>query len=362
MSLFVFLLVLFALLGIYWAMLKRFGLTGLQCTRRFSTRAVFEGESCELVEVVSNDRPLLVPWLRVESRVSPYVRFGRQENLDVSGDMYHRSLFTLMPYQRVTRRHRVRLTRRGVYNLGNATLTAGDAVAQLQCTREQHMDVPIIVYPRLLSEEEMPEPITQLAGEIARTRQLQQDPFLVRGVRPYQPGDPVRDIHWPATARMGQAQVRVHDDACQARLLVVLNGQLREDQWDELMDYEQDVIEREISMAATLCVQLVRAGLTAGFTCNLPMDDSRESAFVAPMGGAEQEERLLEGFARLRIRRTRAFNSFLEELEVPEGVDLLVLSPYDSEELQAHLAALRQAGSRVRLSVVPTEEAMRHAG
>lgn len=366
MNLFVFLLVLAAVIGTYGAVLRGFGMKGLTCRRRFSARAVFEGQETELVEVVSNDRPLLMPWLRLESRVSPYVRFGRQENLDVKGEMYHRSLFTLMPYQRITRRHRVRLLRRGVYDVGNVTLTVGDAVGQMQFTVEQQMSAPIIVYPRLLEDDETPEPLTRLVGEMTVERQLQRDPFLVRGIRPYQLGDPVRDIHWPATARVGEAQVRVHDFTCQARLLVVLNSQTREDQWDNLMDYEQDVIEHEISVAATLCMRLLRAGLTAGFACNMPMDDpdSRENTVLLPMGGVEQQERLLEAFARLKIRRTRSFNTLLDELAAhpdAEGMDLIILSPYDSEELRVRMAALSEAGCSVRLEIMETEEAA-HAG
>lgn len=367
MSLFVFLLVLGVAVGAYGTLLRRVGMKGLSCRRSFSVRTAFEGSEAELVEVVSNDRPLLVPWLRLESRVSPYVRFGRQENLDVAGEMYHRSLFSLMPYQRITRRHRVRLLRRGVYDVGNATLTVGDVVSQMQFAAEQQMSAPIIVYPRLLDDSALPEPLTRLVGEMTVERQLQRDPFLVRGIRPYMMGDPVRDIHWPATARMGEAQVRVHDFTCQARLLVLLNSQTREDQWDDLMDYEQDVIEQEIRTAATLCIKFLRAGLTAGFACNMPLDDpqSRENTCIAPMGGVEQQERLLEAFARLRIRRTRSFNTFLEELPAQitmEGLDLIVLSPYDSEELRARLAALTGQGASVRLEVLEAKEAMAHAG
>ena len=66
------------------AILSRFALPGLTCTRAFSKPAYFEGDEGEMVEVVRNDRPLIIPWLRVESGVSPHIRFGHQENLNVS--------------------------------------------------------------------------------------------------------------------------------------------------------------------------------------------------------------------------------------------------------------------------------------
>lgn len=360
MSLFVYLFVLLAVAGGYGWVLKCWGLSGLTCGRTFSRDAVFEGEEAELVEVVSNDRPLLVPWLRVESRIPAGLRFGRQENLDISGEMYHRSLFTLMPYQRIRRRHKVRFLKRGAYNIGNATLTVGDVLGQVQCAREQQMSVPVLVYPRLLEDEELPEAIAELMGEMIVERQLQRDPFLTRGIRPYLFGDPVRDIHWPATARTGEAQVRVHDFTTQSRLMVIMNSQTREDQWDNLMDYEQGVIEQEIRMAATLCVKLLRNGLTAGFACNMPLTEKGPSTVLLPSGGQEQEEELLAAFAHLRVLRTRRFNAFLEELDLT-GMDIIVLSPYDSEALQEQLSQLRLRGNRVQLCITGDEEVTGHA-
>ena len=93
--------------------LRHFALRGLKYARRFSVPAAFEGETVHLTEVLRNDRPLFIPWLRAESRLSPYLRFGRQENLAVRGEMYHKSVFTLRPFQQITRRHTVTLLHRG---------------------------------------------------------------------------------------------------------------------------------------------------------------------------------------------------------------------------------------------------------
>lgn len=116
--------------------------------------------------------------------------------------MYHRSIFFLMPYQQITRRHHVQLLQRGEFNLGNATLTAGDLMGMCQATEEVRLSIPVLVYPRLLNEDEVPPPFSQLLGECLVRRSLVNDPFLISGIRPYRAGDNVRDIHWPATARM----------------------------------------------------------------------------------------------------------------------------------------------------------------
>ena len=346
------------LLGLWAAfgwLLKRFGLAGLQCSRAFSRPAVFAGEEAELIEIVRNDRPLMIPWLRVESRVSPYLKLGRQDNLHVSGEMYYSSLFTLMPWQQIRRRHRVRFLRRGAYDLGSASLTVGDMLGVFTVSRDQQMSAPVLVYPRLLDAREVPEPLARLVEEVVARRHLLTDPFLVRGIRPYQPGDPVRDIHWPATARTGEAQVRLHDYTAQLKLMVILNVERRAGQWgDTLMDYEQEDVEKMISVAATVCVRALRAGLPVGFAANMPQGREPGSTVLPPSGGVAREEELLAAFARLSVVRTLAFPLFLQTLEEFSGLDMLVISRCDSPEIRAALEALERRNS-VQLCVLGTE-------
>lgn len=353
MNVLIVLLVLGALYCVLGLVLTRFGLKGLQCTRSFSRLTFFEGEEGELVEVVRNDRPMLIPWLRLESNISPYLRLGRQENLSTGDARHYASLFTLMPYQQVRRRHRVQFLHRGAYDLGNATLTAGDVLGLFQRSREQSMHVPVLVFPRLLEDERLPRPLSLLLGQANTSRPLLTDPFLVRGIRAYHIGDPVRDIHWPATARMGEAQVRLFDPAAQTKLMVILNMQRTDDQWNaKLMDYEENAIEYGISVAATLCVRALRSGLAAGFAANMPLAGEEDSLVMLPDAGPAREEEMLTAFARLSILRTLSFPYFLRTLTQLTDMDILILSCYDSEEIRLSMEQLRSQNNRVALHLM----------
>lgn len=347
MSVFNFVL---ALLGVYllWAAAIRWASKKVTCTREFTRKRVFEGESGELVEIVRNDTPVVIPWLRVESNISPYLLIGRQENLHVSAQMYYCSVFTLFPYRQIRRTHQVRFLHRGAYDLGSAAMTCGDVLGMLECMNAQKLSTPVLVYPRLLDADALPIPISRTLGELVRRRQLLSDPFLIRGIRDYHPGDPVRDIHWPATARTGTAQLRVKDDSARSRLLVVLNVQYQDMQLNHYIpDTQQPWIEDGIRLAASVCIHALRSGLSAGLASNMPMEDPPEPTILLPADGSAQEEELLGAFARLRIQCVQRFPVLLESLESYQGLDILILSRYDSESIRAAADRLCAAGNQV---------------
>ena len=338
-------------------LLDHWGIKGLSYTRHFAQKTAFQGEETELIEIIRNDRPLFVPWLRAESRISQYIRLGKQENLAVSGERYHKSIFTLRPYQQITRRHRVKLTHRGAFDVGNVSLTAGDLLGVSGKGKELYMPAQILVYPQLLDSQDLPLPVSRLQGDLIVRRHLVTDPFLVNGIRGYQAGDAVRDIHWPATARMGSLQVKTHDYTADTKLLVVINAQMSENQWGDLMDYEQDLIERAISMAATLCVNVLRSGVAAGFAANMPLNHEETPTVYPPERYNAREEELLSAFARLRILRCRNILSFLDDLSFLRGTDILFISAYTSEALEEKLDQLRFLGNTVTVHLMEKEAA-----
>ena len=112
---------------------------------------------------------------------------------------------------------------------------------------------------------------------------------------------------------------------------------------------EQGDAEYAISMAATLCMHALDTGAAAGFSANMPLTGETDCVFLPPENGEVARERLLAAFARLKIVRTLRFETFLARLPAMCGVHILVLSRYDSEEIQSALAQLRRMGNHTSL-------------
>ncbi len=346
MNVLVILLCLGAAVLLYSVLLS-FSFRGVTVSRSFAKRAVYEGETGEMVEVVTNPSPLLIPWLRVESTLPGELRFGSMENLHISGGRHHRSFFILYPYRRITRRHRVTFAGRGVFDVGNAAVTAGDLLGIIQRTRQLEENARVIVYPRLLPEDEMPRPLVRRLGERAMKRAV-PDPFLFAGIRPYRTGDALRDIHWPASARMGTVQVKMREQTGTLRLMVVLCGDKSPDQWGSLSEAEYPNAEQGIRVAATLCVRALRLGMAAGFAVNLD-NGNGESVLLPPSSGAAFEETLLTAMASIRLKRTVRFETFLAALRGREGTDILLLMPPSFPPPREAVARLSSQGSHVEV-------------
>jgi len=106
-------------------------------------------------------------------------------------------------------------------------------------------------------------------------------------------------------------------------------------------------VENGIRLAASLCVYALRAGLSAGFASNMPLGESKDCTLLLPAPGSAREEELLTAFARQTIRCVRRFPTLLEDLTAHSGLDVLVLSSYDSESIREGIGNLRRAGNQV---------------
>jgi len=86
-------------------------------------------------------------------------------------------------------------------------------------------------------------------GRVRRVlRRLTTDQADVRGLRPYRPGDPIREIHWRSSARRGELMVREYDAAPSPDLVLVVEPWLPAHPTDTHLAN----LEAALSLAATI--------------------------------------------------------------------------------------------------------------
>lgn len=333
---------------------SRFNFRKLTYTRAFDKKSAFEGDRAELLESIENKKMLPVPWLRAESRIPKQLHFEK-EQLDaheVSGGLYHKSIFYLSPMLKITRHHEVHLKKRGVFSAGSVVVTCGDLFSMSR--KEMHMDLDcrITVYPRILSEDELPDPAHKWLGDLSVRRWIMPDPFLVNGIRDYMSGDSLKDVHWRASARTGDLRVKVHDFTSDPRAMIVLNIQTTDNQWADVGEAEAENMEQAIRIAATMCVRALSGGTQAGFTSNAclnGMAGKGECVFVPSRAGGEQADLILSTMADMMLHRELSFQTYLDGLMHLSGEDILILSFYETDEIREKMDELRKCGNTVNL-------------
>jgi len=331
--------------------------------RQFSRKNCFAGDEIELVETLVNRKLLPLPWLRIESMIPVGLRFGRQAGLDMSsGQLYqnHKSLFSLMPYTRIIRTHKVVCERRGFYQLKSATMAAGDLLGIPAAVRPVTALAELAVYPRPANLEEVSIESNSYQGEVTVRRWIVDDPFLTSGVREYRYGDALGRVNWKATARSGRLQVHQRDYTADPRLVILVNMEVDEHMWGAVTD--PAMIERALSIAAALAGEAVSRGIPVGFGANGRVTGEDETAVhVDADGGTEHLSLLLETMAKLVIERCEPVDVLLER-EARRGAahtDYVLLTAFVSEAMDRWIRQLEGSGnsvSRIRLEPTPLAE------
>lgn len=329
----------------------RLGFRGLTIGRTFSKGHAHAGERLEMIETIVNRKLAPIPWLRLESTIHAGLHFAKQSNLAISsGAMFqnHRSLFSLMPYTRIVRRHQVVCAKRGWYKLETVSASIGDLVGIQAATKSQRIELELLVYPRLVSPEDIPLPSSRWQGDVTVKRWIMPDPFLVSGVREYRYGDTMNSIHWKATARSQRLQVYNREFTADPRLLIVVNSQITPTMWDAVSDPE--LVEKGLSYAATLAEYAVSQGVPVGFGYNGTLQgQSGVPVFVPPAGGYPHLEHIFETMAKAAISCSRSCADYLDEGIEQEGsaLDIVLLTAYMSEAIEASIQRLETLGHSV---------------
>ena len=326
------------------------GFKNLSYERKLSKKSVFEGESIELSEVIANNKLTPVPWLRVESKLSPWLRFRSQENLEVLDDRFHRSVFYLKSFSKITRRYSVKCIHRGYFDLSVTTLTCGDLFGLDSTSTEATSDAKLFVYPSLLGDDELPDDALRWQGDISVRRWISPDPILINGIRGYQRGDSRKDIHWRASARTGSLQVKTHDYTVFPRLLIVFNIDPEDNFWGVLSAAEKESMEYGIRCVATLCNWAIENNMEIGLYSNASISFARDvPVSIDPACNASQINTILETLAGFDFKEFESIYHTMERVVENDitNTDILIFSAFWNEAFQRRSDDLTSRGNSV---------------
>jgi uncharacterized protein (DUF58 family) len=329
--------------------------------RRLGPTPLVAGDEVPLAIEIWNAQRLPLPWVRADDRTSPTAEIGERE-LTLVEDLGTalRNAWTLAPHERVTRHFTLRAPRRGILELGPARLEAGDLFARSADVRLDESVERRLVRPRIvpvrLPEAGDPWGLAQRAH-----RGLLEHPESYAGVRPYQPGDPVRRIHVRASARLNQPLVKRFDPARERDVLLVLDIQTV-DGPDWRVAFQEDLTEELCIAVGSIAARLLADGAAVGLAVAAHAASLRRIAFLPPSEARDQLGRILDTLARLSPFPSASFDQLAANAArfLRPGVSILVQTARDPRPLAPSLRRLGRHGFRASvLTLGPIADAGR---
>ncbi len=357
-------------------------LNDISASRKPRSRTLEVGESVVMRVTVSNRGNAPVPWLLLEDLLAATTAHRNAPALAVEGKRL--KLVMLSPRGETELRYRLKALRRGYHQVGPLVVEHGDLFGLYRRFLVLTEPAFVLVLPRVVPMLGYDIASRRPVGEIRLAHRLFEDPTLLRGIRAYVAGDPLRRIHWRATARTGELQCKLYEPSCLAGATLVLDFHHEGYPTRGEPARSDLVVTAAVSLVAALCdlkqqVGVVSNGrdaaervLNEGYELEPSSRvDARRAAHpeagrdhlhpvVLPnRRGDEQLARAREVLARLEPQEGLRFEELLAACRdrLPRDATLLCLLPAISQQGAMALGDLRRQGYAVGVVLVAIAEA-----
>jgi uncharacterized protein (DUF58 family) len=312
----------------------------VQAELRWPEAPVVEG-SRHLLEIhIENRSWVPAPYLRVE--------IGLPEELEAETDGAPDQLtYTvwLLPRQKTVVKYPLHFSRRGMVTVQWISVFCHEGFGLRKLFRQEAPPPPIVVRPRPLPRESLSLRMTDWIGEIQVRRWHQEDPACTIGVRPWVSGDPLKLIHWKASARTGTWLARQLSATTECRMNLLINLQTRDPYW---LGTPREIVDEMCRLAMALSGECLRLGGTVGLFSNGSWK-GKGCLTVAPGSSGNQLSRIGEALGCLLPQAKEPFLNSLERwaADWKETSSVILITPVILPGIQRGMRRLERAGHAV---------------
>jgi uncharacterized protein (DUF58 family) len=322
----VFLLVL-TILPRLWS---RYALRSLSGSITGHERA-FPREEIELTFELSN-RGLPLPWLEIEMELPYRLATGKRAHSPYTRERL-RWVTALGRGQVISWKHTLEAKSRGDYQLGPLRLRSGDMFGLFPRELILPHFQSLLVYPRIFPLSKLNLPLRALFGEKVGPRSIYEDISRVAGAREYHYDDPLKRIHWKASAAHSKLQTRQYECGTSLSLLLILDV--------NSFTEEDEEFEYAVSTIASLAYEAEQQGFAVGLLTN------SEPEVHIPIGnGRAQLTQILEALARITVKSRLPLSKQMDRIRtiLPIGATLVVVTCTTAPTLASLARQLDQDG------------------
>ena len=322
---FLFYLVYLAILVIGGAyVMTRLGLSDLEAGYAVNQLSGHVGDRLRVTYTLRNTSRIPKPWLEVHNPTSlPSGLPGRAISL---GGQTERSWLVRTP-----------LMRRGHFRVEPLQIRTGDPFGFFESAAAVGTGVTVVVYPRVEALPLWKLPAANIDGSHAMPERTLQTTPLATTVRPWAPGDAFNRIHWKATARYGDIQVKEFDleQTSDAWIILDLERAAQAGRGDD------STVEVAVRAAASIADRAIRENRAVGLTVN-----AHRLAQLPPDRGGRQHLKIMQLLAAVDGDGTSPLSEALVGTvpRIRRGMTAVVISPSLDRDWVKPMAALRTRG------------------
>ena len=323
--------------GILSYLFSRVALNQVFYSKKFSGNRFFVGEVVDMEVMISNKKPIPVPWVRIQDELSETFQV---ENTDVTNFIYNSysktqvlKHFTSMRwYERIRWEYRLKCTRRGVFKIGPSKIESTEPFGMFGSVINYDFFDEIIVYPKIFSLDELVLPPLKPFGESSGGMQLIQDFSGPRGLREYASGDKLSTINWKASAKLQKLHVNLYDPSSSHTIVVAVAVDSLENYWSP---GDVDIVENIMSMAASVSHHALSNNYTVGLLSNDMQTQESKAFIVSPGRGEYQLTKILESLANINSLAYAPMSQHLIEVSrsFPMGSTVTICISYVNDDL-----------------------------
>jgi len=137
---------------------------------------------------------------------------------------------------------------RGVYQLGLQSLEGMDFLGLFRIQRKMTTKFEIVAYPRIMSLEHMQLTIHLLSKAPANLSVAQEDYADYTDVRPYEPSDPIKKVHWKLTAKRGEWIVKNYQSSVLNSMAILLDASKSPLPYENTVRLEDTMMEHAVAV------------------------------------------------------------------------------------------------------------------
>ncbi|WP_242631885.1 DUF58 domain-containing protein [Rubripirellula amarantea] len=170
---------------------------------------------------VTNTSRLPTVWVLVEDLLARQVLDADAPALQIEGERL--AVMMLWPGETKELSYKVRCHRRGYVQIGPTVLETGDMMGLFRRFRVGTQPQFVTVLPEVVALTSYEIGSRRPIGEIRMRENVMDDPTRLRGIRQWQIGDPMRSVHWAATARTGTLHSKIYEPSSIVGATIILD-------------------------------------------------------------------------------------------------------------------------------------------